>query len=39
MALGTSVGGCIIKTMGHKIIWLEPVHGFAAETSSASSSS
>lgn len=36
MALGTSVGGWrIIKTMGHKIIRLEPVHGFAAETSSA----
>ena len=32
MALGTSVGGWrIIKTMGHKIIRLEPVHGFAAE--------
>ena len=36
MALGTSVGGWrIIKTMGHKIIRLEPVHGFAAETTSA----
>ncbi|NTV15591.1 MAG: inorganic phosphate transporter [Desulfobulbaceae bacterium] len=36
MALGTSVGGWrIIKTMGHKIIRLEPVHGFAAESSSA----
>ncbi len=36
MAFGTSVGGWrIIKTMGHKIIRLEPVHGFAAETSSA----
>ncbi|PIY20312.1 MAG: anion permease, partial [Deltaproteobacteria bacterium CG_4_10_14_3_um_filter_60_8] len=36
MALGTSVGGWrIIKTMGHKIIRLEPVHGFAAEISSA----
>jgi PiT family inorganic phosphate transporter len=36
MALGTSVGGWrIIKTMGHKIIRLEPVHGFAAETSAA----
>ena len=34
MALGTSVGGWrIIKTMGHKIMRLEPVHGFAAETS------
>jgi PiT family inorganic phosphate transporter len=36
MALGTSVGGWrIIKTMGHKIIRLDPVHGFAAETTSA----
>jgi len=36
MAIGTSVGGWrIIKTMGHKIIRLEPVHGFAAEISSA----
>jgi PiT family inorganic phosphate transporter len=36
MALGTSLGGWrIIKTMGHKIIRLEPVHGFAAETTSA----
>lgn len=36
MALGTSAGGWrIMKTMGHKIIRLEPVHGFAAETSSA----
>jgi PiT family inorganic phosphate transporter len=36
MALGTSIGGWrIIKTMGHKIIRLEPVHGFAAETSAS----
>lgn len=36
MAAGTSAGGWrIIKTMGHKIIRLEPVHGFAAETSAA----
>jgi inorganic phosphate transporter, PiT family len=36
MALGTSAGGYrIIKTMGHRIIRLEPVHGFAAETSAA----
>jgi inorganic phosphate transporter, PiT family len=36
MAAGTSMG-CwrIIKTMGHKIIRLEPVHGFAAETSAS----
>ena len=32
MGLGTSAGGWrIIKTMGHRIIRLEPVHGFAAE--------
>lgn len=37
MALGTSAGGYrIIKTMGHRIIRLEPVHGFAAETTAAS---
>lgn len=36
MALGTSMGGWrIIKTMGSRIIKLEPVHGFAAETSAA----
>ena len=36
MAIGTTIGGWrIIKTMGHKIIRLEPVHGFAAESSCA----
>lgn len=36
MALGTAAGGWrIIKTLGHKIIRLEPVHGFAAETAGA----
>ena len=36
MGLGTSAGGWrIIKTVGHRIIRLEPVHGFAAETSGA----
>ncbi len=36
MALGTSMGGWrIIKTMGHRIIRLEPVHGFAAETTAS----
>lgn len=36
MAVGTSAGGWrIIRTMGHKIIRLEPVNGFAAETSGA----
>lgn len=36
MALGTATGGWkIVKTMGHKIFKLEPVHGFAAETSAS----
>jgi PiT family inorganic phosphate transporter len=33
MAGGTAVGGWrIIRTMGHKMVRLQPVHGFAAET-------
>ena len=33
MCMGTAVGGWkIVKTMGHRIFKLEPVHGFAAET-------
>lgn len=37
MGLGTSVGGWrIIRTMGMKMVKLEPVHGFAAETGAAS---
>ena len=37
MALGTSLGGWrIIKTVGINMIQLEPVEGFAAETSAAS---
>jgi PiT family inorganic phosphate transporter len=36
MALGTAAGGWrIIRTMGHKIMRLEPVNGFAAETAGA----
>lgn len=36
MAAGTAAGGWrIIKTMGHKMVRLQPVHGFAAETSAA----
>lgn len=36
MALGTSIGGWrIMKTMGHRIMRLEPVHGFAAETTAS----
>jgi PiT family inorganic phosphate transporter len=37
MASGTAVGGWrIIKTLGHKIVKLHPINGFAAEASSAS---
>lgn len=37
MGLGTVVGGWrIIRTLGMRIVKLEPVHGFAAETASAS---
>jgi PiT family inorganic phosphate transporter len=33
MALGTAAGGWrIIRTMGHKMVKLQPIHGFAAET-------
>jgi PiT family inorganic phosphate transporter len=36
MAAGTAAGGWrIIKTLGHKMVKLHPIHGFAAETSSA----
>jgi len=36
MAIGTAMGGWrIIKTVGKKVIGLQPVHGFAAETSAA----
>ena len=36
MATGSAIGGWkIVKTMGHKIFKLEPVHGFAAETSAS----
>ncbi len=36
MAGGTTAGGWrIIKTLGHKMVRLQPVNGFAAETSSA----
>jgi len=36
MGMGTAMGGWkIVKTMGHKIFKLEPVHGFAAETAAA----
>ncbi len=36
MAAGTAMGGWrIIKTMGHKMVKLQPIDGFAAETASA----
>ncbi|MEY4384816.1 MAG: hypothetical protein RLY20_99 [Verrucomicrobiota bacterium] len=36
MCAGTAAGGWrIIKTLGHKMVRLYPVHGFAAETTSA----
>ncbi len=36
MGLGTATGGWkIVKTMGHKIFKLEPIHGCAAETAAA----
>ena len=36
MAAGTAVGGWrIIKTLGHKLVKLHPINGFAAETASA----
>lgn len=37
MAAGTAAGGWrIIRTLGHKLVKLQPIHGFAAETASAS---
>ena len=37
ISLGTAARGCrIIKTMGTKVVKLDPVHGFAAETTAAS---
>jgi len=36
MAAGTAMGGWrIIKTLGHKMAKLQPIHGFAAEASSS----
>jgi PiT family inorganic phosphate transporter len=36
MSLGTAAGGWrIIKTMGQRVVKLDPVHGFAAETTAA----
>jgi inorganic phosphate transporter, PiT family len=37
ISLGTAAGGWrIIRTMGSKVVRLDPVHGFAAETTAAS---
>ena len=37
MAAGTAAGGWrIIRTLGHKMVRLQPIHGFAAETTAAS---
>jgi inorganic phosphate transporter, PiT family len=36
MAIGTAAGGWrIIRTLGHRMVKLQPVHGFAAETTAA----
>jgi PiT family inorganic phosphate transporter len=36
LSLGTAVGGWrIMQTMGHRVVDLEPIHGFAAETTAA----
>jgi PiT family inorganic phosphate transporter len=36
MAAGTAAGGWrIIKTMGHKLVRLQPIHGFAAQSTAA----
>jgi PiT family inorganic phosphate transporter len=36
MSAGTAAGGWrIIRTLGHKMVKLQPVHGFAAETTAA----
>ena len=36
MGLGTAIGGWrIVRTLGMRIVKLEPVHGFAAETGAA----
>ena len=37
MSLGTAIGGWrIMHTMGHRVVQLEPIHGFAAESTAAS---
>jgi len=37
LSLGTAMGGWrIMHTMGHRVVQLEPIHGFVAETTAAS---
>jgi inorganic phosphate transporter, PiT family len=37
LSAGTAMGGWrIMHTMGHRVVQLEPIHGFAAETTAAS---
>jgi PiT family inorganic phosphate transporter len=36
ISLGTGIGGWrIMNTMGHRVVELEPIHGFAAEATAA----
>jgi PiT family inorganic phosphate transporter len=36
ISLGTAIGGWrIMRTMGRRVVELEPIHGFAAETTAA----
>ncbi len=36
ISAGTAIGGWrIMRTMGHRVVELEPIHGFAAETTAA----
>jgi len=36
LSLGTAIGGWrIMQTMGHRVVELEPIHGFAAESTAA----
>jgi len=36
MGLGTAIGGWkVIKTLGHRMLRLKPIHGFAAETTAS----
>ncbi|HKF85258.1 MAG TPA: inorganic phosphate transporter [Candidatus Limnocylindrales bacterium] len=37
LSLGTAIGGWrIMQTMGHRVVELEPIHGFVAESTAAS---